>query len=103
MDGIDISTIGLRDLRSRLSLVPQDPVVFSGSVRANLDPFNERSDAEIESSLAQSGLTEWVQSLPVQFSFLCFLFLCLLTECAHRKWEFEASERPEISKQRAFL
>lgn len=41
IDGIDTATIGLRDLRSRLALVPQDPVVFSGTVRSNLDPFDE--------------------------------------------------------------
>lgn len=66
MDNVDISRIGLRDLRSRLSLVPQDPVVFSGSVRANLDPFNERNDAEVQAALVQSGMEEWVQSLPVR-------------------------------------
>lgn len=43
IDGLDVATIGLRDLRSRLALVPQDPVVFSGSIRSNLDPFQVRS------------------------------------------------------------
>jgi ATP-binding cassette, subfamily C (CFTR/MRP), member 1 len=65
MDHVDISKIGLRDLRSRLSLVPQDPVVFSGSLRGNLDPFNERSDADVQAALEQSGLSEWVQGLKV--------------------------------------
>ena len=41
IDGIDVSTIGLRDLRSRLALVPQDPVIFSGTIRTNLDPFGD--------------------------------------------------------------
>jgi ABC-type multidrug transport system fused ATPase/permease subunit len=41
IDGIDVSTIGLKDLRSRLALVPQDPVIFSGTIRSNLDPFGD--------------------------------------------------------------
>ncbi|KAF8761483.1 ABC transporter transmembrane region [Rhizoctonia solani] len=46
LDGIDIRTIGLDDLRSRVTLVSQDVALFSGSVRSNLDPFNEYTDEE---------------------------------------------------------
>ncbi|KAG6855559.1 hypothetical protein H0H87_001040 [Tephrocybe sp. NHM501043] len=46
IDGIDISKIGIHDLRSRLTFIPQDATLFSGTLRENLDPFNEHTDAE---------------------------------------------------------
>ncbi|KAG8908992.1 hypothetical protein FRB99_000095 [Tulasnella sp. 403] len=53
VDGIDISTIGLHDVRSRLTIIPQDAVLFSGTIRKNLDPFNEHSDEECLDALAR--------------------------------------------------
>jgi ABC-type multidrug transport system fused ATPase/permease subunit len=47
MDGVDISTIGLRDLRNGVTMVPQDPTLFTGTIRSNLDPFNLYPDEEI--------------------------------------------------------
>ncbi|KAG6908992.1 hypothetical protein DXG01_002481 [Tephrocybe rancida] len=46
IDGIDISTIGIHDLRSRVTFIPQDATLFSGTLRENLDPFNEHTDVE---------------------------------------------------------
>ncbi len=47
IDGIDISKLGLHELRSRLSIIPQEPTLFDGTVRSNIDPLGEHTDSEI--------------------------------------------------------
>lgn len=47
IDGIDICTLGLHDLRSRFGIIPQEPVLFEGTIRSNIDPIGQHSDAEI--------------------------------------------------------
>nr|POE96161.1 abc transporter c family member 10 [Quercus suber] len=61
VDGIDISTIGLHDLRSRFGIIPQDPTLFNGTVRYNLDPMSQHSDQEIWEVLGKCQLQEALQ------------------------------------------
>jgi hypothetical protein len=55
VDGRDVSSLPLRKLRPSLSIIPQEPVVFSGSVRDNLDPFREFTDNDLWSVIKQVG------------------------------------------------
>ena len=64
IDGIDLAKLGLEDVRRALCIIPQDPVLFSASVRFNLDPFNEASDEDIWSVLEQVELKDAIQNLP---------------------------------------
>ncbi|KAL1697054.1 P-loop containing nucleoside triphosphate hydrolase protein [Schizophyllum commune] len=64
VDGIDISTLGLRDLRSRMAIIPQDPILFSGTVRTALDPFNQFDDARLWDALRRSHLVRPEDATP---------------------------------------
>ena len=62
IDGQDIETLGLNDLRRALAIIPQEPVLFSGSVRFNLDPFGEFEDSQLWSALGRAHLKDYVKA-----------------------------------------
>ncbi|XP_047739320.1 ATP-binding cassette sub-family C member 4 [Hyalella azteca] len=64
IDGVDIGKLGLHTLRKNISIIPQDPVLFNGSLRMNLDPFDEYSDDQLWNALNEVQLKEGVQASP---------------------------------------
>lgn len=71
IDGTSINDIGLHDLRSRITILPQDPVLFSGTLRMNLDPFDTYDDATIWRALEHAHLKNFVESTPLQLQYQC--------------------------------
>uniref|UniRef100_A0A8C9VTB7 ATP-binding cassette, sub-family C (CFTR/MRP), member 3 n=1 Tax=Scleropages formosus TaxID=113540 RepID=A0A8C9VTB7_SCLFO len=71
VDGVKISEIGLHDLRSKLTIIPQEPVLFSGDLRMNLDPFEKYSDDEVWRALELSHLKKFVANHPSKLNLEC--------------------------------
>ncbi|KAL3073878.1 hypothetical protein niasHT_034996 [Heterodera trifolii] len=63
IDGTDITTVGLHDLRSALTIIPQDPVLFCGSLRSNIDPFDQYSDSDLWAALEKAQLKDTISGL----------------------------------------
>uniref|UniRef100_A0A3P9AB43 ATP-binding cassette sub-family C member 5 n=1 Tax=Esox lucius TaxID=8010 RepID=A0A3P9AB43_ESOLU len=93
IDGVDTSVIGLEDLRSKLSVIPQDPVLFIGTVRYNLDPFNNYSDEEIWCALEKTYIKETISRLPEK----------LQSEVVENGENFSVGERQLMCMARALL
>jgi len=64
IDGVDTLRLGLKELRSKITIIPQNPVLFSGTIRSNIDPFNEYADAEVWQALDGCGMKIEIESMP---------------------------------------
>ncbi len=93
IDGIDTRTVDLRILRSKLAVIPQQPVMFSGSIRSNLDPFGKHTDDEIWDALRAVHLKEKIKEMPDQ----------LETPVTENGKTFSQAERQLFSIARAVL
>ncbi|KAG5279356.1 hypothetical protein AALO_G00076900 [Alosa alosa] len=93
IDGINIAEIGLHELRSRITIIPQDPVLFSGTLRMNLDPFDGYSDEEVWRALELAHLKNFVSGLPDK----------LYHECSEGGENLSLGQRQLVCLARALL
>ncbi|XP_006833709.1 PREDICTED: canalicular multispecific organic anion transporter 2 [Chrysochloris asiatica] len=71
IDGLNVADFGLHDLRSQLTIIPQDPILFSGTLRMNLDPFGNFSEEDMWQALELSHLHAFVSAQPEGLDFQC--------------------------------
>ncbi|XP_069749378.1 ATP-binding cassette sub-family C member 5-like isoform X2 [Narcine bancroftii] len=93
IDGVKISDIGLDDLRKKLSIIPQEPVLFVGTIRSNLDPYNQCTDAQIWEVLERAHMEESVSQLDEKLDF----------EVMENGENFSVGERQLLCVARALL
>jgi ATP-binding cassette subfamily C (CFTR/MRP) protein 1 len=93
IDGIDISSLYLHDLRKKLAIIPQEPSLFSGTLRFNLDPLEEYTDEEIWNAVELAQLTHMIKELPGGLN----------TEVAQSGSNFSIGERQLLCMARAVL
>ncbi|XP_077465441.1 ATP-binding cassette sub-family C member 5 [Stigmatopora argus] len=93
IDGVDIARIGLDDLRKKLAIIPQEPVLFIGTVRTNLDPWDQYSDSQIWEALEKTHIKEMVSQLPHS----------LQSEVTENGENFSVGERQLLCVARALL
>lgn len=68
LDGVNVADVDLEKLRRSLAIVPQDPSLFMGTLRSNLDRYHEFTDEEVWAALEKAGMKEFVQGIPLQLS-----------------------------------
>jgi len=68
IDGIDTLRIGTRELRSKVGIIPQNPILFSGSIRSNMDPFDQYSDDQVWNALDKCGMKKYVDDMTGKLS-----------------------------------
>ncbi|KAB0372647.1 hypothetical protein FD755_015400, partial [Muntiacus reevesi] len=93
IDGILTTNIGLHDLRKKMSVAPQEPVLFTGTMRNNLDPLNEHTDEELWNALEEVQLKDTIENLPGKMN----------TELAESGLNLSVGQRQLVCLARAIL